>query len=150
MTAEDTYTVHFRLETGVEGILQSSAGTYGPPAAITRIAGSKGTAWTQGDDVFVADANGTRQIAAPDDLVLAPPVPPPSELLVTAYDMMHSTGIDLAPYTKLFEHAADRINGRPVPDQPPVATFADGVEGMRVLDAIRRSSAEHRWVDITK
>jgi predicted dehydrogenase len=148
MTSEDTYTIHFRLKSGVDGVLQSSAGTFGPPAAIMRVAGTKGTAWTEGDDVYVADVAGQRKVEVPDDLRLAPPVPPPAELLKTAYDMMHSTGIDLAPYTKLFEYARDRILGRSVADLPPVATFADGLAGMRVIDAVRRSSDERCWVSL--
>lgn len=148
MTADDTYTIHFRLVTGATGVLQSTAAVWGPPVAITRIAGSEGTAWMQGDDVFVADATGTKQIAVPDDLRLPAPVPPPGDLLVTAYDMMHAGGIDLAPYTKLFEVFRDRILGRSVPDDPPPASFADGVACMRVFDAIHRSSTEHCWVPI--
>jgi len=35
-----------------------------------------------------------------------------------------------------------------VPDDPPAASFADGVACMRVFDAIRRSSTEQRWVAI--
>jgi hypothetical protein len=31
---------------------------------------------------------------------------------------------------------------------PAPATFADGVAGQAVLDAVRRSAAERRWVDI--
>jgi predicted dehydrogenase len=148
MTADDTYTIHFRLKTGTTGVLQSTAGAWGPPVAITRVTGSQGTAWLQGDQVFVADANGTRQVPIPDDLRLPAPVPPPGDLLVTAYDMMHSMGIDLAPYTKLFAAFRDRILGQPVPDDPPPATFADGVACMRVFDAIHQSSTEQRWVSI--
>ncbi len=62
--------------------------------------------------------------------------------------MLHSMGIDLGPFTKLFEVMRDRIRGLPVPDHPAPATFADGVALQRVLDAVRRSSAEHVWVSI--
>ena len=43
---------------------------------------------------------------------------------------------------------ADLIEGKPVPADPPPATFADGVAVMRVLDAIRRSARDHEWVEI--
>ena len=33
-------------------------------------------------------------------------MPPPGELLHTTYDMLHAGGIDLAPYTRLFEAMA--------------------------------------------
>lgn len=147
-SAEDTYTIHFRTKTGVDGVLQSSAATFGPPVFCSRVVGSNGTLWIQGDDVLVADRNGERKLPVPDDLRLGTPEPPPGELLVTAYDMLHSMGIDLPPYTRLFEIFRDRIQGRPVPSDPAAATFSDGVAGQAILDAIRRSSREHTWVTL--
>jgi predicted dehydrogenase len=147
-TAEDSYTVRFALHSGVDGVIQASAGDWGPPVVLARIAGTKGTVWTEWESVFVADKSGTRQVPVPDDLALAAPDPPPGDLMVTAYDLMHSTGIDLAPYTRLAETFRDLIDGKPVPDDPRPATFADGVAGMVVLDAIRRSAAEQSWVPI--
>jgi predicted dehydrogenase len=140
-TAEDTYSVHFRLRTGVEGLMQSTAADWGPFLVATRIAGAKGTAWLEGDAVMVADRSGSRAVEVPDDLRLGPPDPPPGDLLVTAYDMLHSMGIDLAPYTRLAETFRDLISGSPIPPDPRPATFADGVASMVVLDAIRRSAA---------
>ena len=97
MTAEDSYTVHFRTRSGVEGVMQSTAGAWGPPVFVTRIAGSKGTVWVDFDTVSVADRDGTRQIPVPDDLAHPPPDPPPADLLVTAYDQLHAFGIDIPP-----------------------------------------------------
>jgi predicted dehydrogenase len=116
---------------------------------VTRVAGTAGTVWADFDTVHVADATGTRKVPAPADLPVAPPEPPPGGLLGTAYDNLHAFGIDLAPYTRLCTTFRDLIEGRPVPDDPPPATFADGVAGMHVLDAIRRSDREHAWVEIT-
>ena len=148
MSAEDTYTVHFRTEAGAEGILQSSAGAFGPPLVASRIAGSRGTAWLQGDEVWLADRTGARKLALPDDLRTAPPSPPPAELLHTAYDAMHASGLDMGPFTRLAEVFRDRILGRPVPSDPAPATFADGLAAQRVLDAIRRSATERAWVPV--
>ena len=148
MTAEDSYTVLFRTRTGVDGVMQSTAGAYGPPLFVTRVAGSAGTVWVDFDAVSVADAEGQRQVPAPDDLVLPPPDPPPADLLVSAYDQLHAFGIDLPPYTRLYETFAALIEGRPVPDDPRPATFADGVADMAVLDAIRRSAADQAWVEV--
>ncbi|MBV8387938.1 MAG: Gfo/Idh/MocA family oxidoreductase [Acidimicrobiia bacterium] len=149
MTAEDTYTVHFRTKTGVDGVMQSTAGAYGPPLFVTRVAGTGGTVWVDFDTVSIADADGQRQVEVPDDLVLPPPDPPPVDLLVTAYDQLHAFGIDLPPYTRLYQTFADLIAGRRVPDDPRPATFADGVADMQVLDAIRQSAAnQHDWVSI--
>jgi predicted dehydrogenase len=147
-TADDTYTVHFRTRSGAEGILQSTAGAYGPFVSCSRIVGATGTLWIQGDDVFVADSHGQRQLEVPDDLRLPPPNPPPGELLVTAYDMLHSMGIDLAPYTQLFRVLRDRIRGEAVSADPAAATFEDGVAIQAVLDAVRLSSQERRWVQL--
>ena len=68
MTAEDTFTVHFRSRSGVEGIMQSSAGTWGPPVVSMRISGTAGTVWTEGDAVWVADQKGARPVEPPADL----------------------------------------------------------------------------------
>jgi len=149
MTAEDSYTVHFRTRTGVDGVMQSTAGAYGPPLFVTRVAGTAGTAWVDFDTVSIADADGQRQVPVPEDLVLAPPDAPPADLLVTAYDQLHAFGIDLPPYTRLYETFAALIDGRAVPDDPRPATFADGVADMAVLDAIRRSAADQAWVAVT-
>jgi predicted dehydrogenase len=148
MSAEDTYTVHFRTESGVEGVLHSSAASRGPMLADQRVTGTKGTAWLVGDEVHVATAEGSGPLATPDDLVLGAPVPPPMDLMVTAYDWMHSMGIDRHPYARLFGVLRARIEGRVVPQDPPAATFADGVAGMRVMDAIRRADREGTWVPI--
>ena len=75
-TAEDTYTVHFRTRNGVDGVMQSSAGSWGTPLAATRIAGSKGTLLVEGNDVFVADGTGQRKLDVPADLELPAPLPP--------------------------------------------------------------------------
>jgi predicted dehydrogenase len=148
-SAEDSYAIHFRLRSGAAGIMHETAGDWGSPVVVTRIAGSKGTVWSEGDAVLLADASGTNEVSVPEDLMPVPPDPPPAELMVTAYDLMHSTGIDLEPYTRLAATFRDRILGRPIPKDPPPATFVDGVAGMQVLDAIRQSAAEHTWVSIT-
>jgi predicted dehydrogenase len=108
----------------------------------TRVVGTQGTAWAEGDRVQIADGAGTREAALPDDLRVAAPEPPPAELLVTAYDLLHSFGIDYGPYVRLCEHFLARIEGRPPPAGPEPATFVDGVANMAVLDAIRASHAD--------
>jgi predicted dehydrogenase len=148
MTAEDTYTAHFRTVSGVEGIMQSSAGAWGPPLIAARLSGTAGTAWTEGDTVWLADRQGTRSVDPPADLLVGPPDPPPTDLMATTYDFMHCTGIDMGPYTRLFEVLRARADGEPVPADPAPATFVDGVADMAVLDALRQSAAEHRWVEI--
>jgi predicted dehydrogenase len=147
-TAEDSYTVHFRLHSGVEGVVQSTVADWGPPVFHTRICGTKGTLWAEGDAVWVSDRSGAREIPVPDDLRTPPPDPAPADLFVTAYDYLFATGIDVGPYARLFETFRDLILGRPVPNDPSPATFADGLAGMAVLDAIRRSAADRAWVTV--
>lgn len=133
--AEDSFSVRFRLVGGVEGVLQQTAAAWGPYAGITRVAGTDATLWTEGDAVFVADRDGTRQLAVPPDLAL-PGAPDESD------DPRHRfTHLELGPYTRLCEVLRAGVDG--VPHSAPVAvpTFADGVAAMIVLDAIRASAA---------
>jgi predicted dehydrogenase len=147
-SVEDTYTVHLRTTSGVDAVLQSTAAAWGPPVICSRIYGSRGTLWIEGDAVRVADRSGTRTLAVPGDLENPPPEPPPSEFMLTTYDKLHAAGFDLAPYTKLCDVMRRRILGLETPADPAPASFADGVAGQMVLDAIRRSSAEQRWIEV--
>ena len=60
----------------------------------------------------------------PDDLITPPPDPPPADLLTTSYDLLHATGIDIGPYTRLFETFRELINGASIDGRPKPATFA--------------------------
>jgi predicted dehydrogenase len=147
--AEDSFSVRFRLTNGVEGVMHESACDWGPPVFMTRVAGTSGTLWVEGGAVYIADADGTRQLPVPDDLAPPPADEPPMDLLVTAYDRMRSGGSEIPPFTRLYETFRDLIDGKPVPADPRPATFADGVAAMAVLDAIRQSAAEGNWVTVT-
>jgi hypothetical protein len=119
----------------VEGVLQQTAAAWGPYGGITRIAGTDGSLWTEGDAVFVADRDGTRQLPVPPDLTL-PGAPEESD------DPRHRfTHLELGPYTRLCEVLRAGVDGRPLDARVPVPTFADGVACMDVLDAIRASAA---------
>ena len=120
---------------------QSSSASWGPLLIHTRIAGTDGTLSIVGDTVRLADRDGERTVEVPGNMVGEAPVPPPSDLLVTAYDLLHATGIDRGPYTELARAFRRRILGLEVADEPPLPTFADGVAAMAVLDAARRSAA---------
>ncbi|MCB0996175.1 MAG: Gfo/Idh/MocA family oxidoreductase [Acidimicrobiales bacterium] len=142
MTADDTYSVLMRLDNDATVLMHSTCASRGPFLVNTRVVGMAGTAWVDGPQVSVDTGRGVQLIPMPDDLPLVAPDPPPAELLHTAYDMWHSMGIDLAPYTRLYARLIDLVAGNDVPDDPPAATFADGVAGQAVLDAIRASSAD--------
>lgn len=133
--AEDTFTVRFRLRAGVDGVLQQTAAAWGPMSGLTRVAGTRGSAWIDGPEAWIADHEGSRRLEIPPDLAL-PESPPASA------DPRHRfTHLELGPFTRLCEALRAGVEGRPAPAGVPLPTFADGVAEMRVLDAIRASSA---------
>jgi predicted dehydrogenase len=135
--AEDSYAVCFQTANGVEGVLQHTAGAWGPGASMTRVAGTEGTVWIESGTVKVADRNGTRDLPVPSDLILPPP-PPPSD------DPRHRfSGVELGAFTRLCEVLRAAMDGRAPATAVPVPTFADGVACTEVLDAIRKSAANN-------
>ena len=134
--ADDSYSMRFLMDSGVEGSMQQTAGAWGPPAQLWRCAGSKGTVWTEGGKVMLADKTGTRELLVPDDLRLPPP--PPATDPNGADRMSH---LEIGPFTRLCEALRNAVEtGDP---RAPVAvpTFRDGLASMRVMDAIRASAA---------
>ena len=148
MTANDSYDVQFELANGCIGIMSSSCAMGGDFVAATKVVGSTGTAWLRGEEVWLDAGSGPVQVPSPTDLPFEAPEPPPAEFLHTTYDMWHSMGIDLAPYSRLYRRVGDLALGRTVDDDPPLATFADGLAAQLVFDAIHQSSRENRWIDI--
>ena len=132
--ADDTFIVRFTMRSGVEGMLQQSAGAWGPAVNVTRVAGSAGSVWSADGAVWLASASGDERVPVPDDLRLPPP---PEE----SDDPRHRfTHIELAPFTRLCEVLGDLVDGRPPRHPTPPATFDDGLAGMLVLDAVRASA----------
>jgi predicted dehydrogenase len=150
-TAEDAYSVMVELADGAVAFIQGVASDRGPMVFMTRVTGTLGTVWVEGDVVRVADASGTREAALPPELAVATPEPPPAVLMHTEYDLLHATGIDLGPYTRLAEVFASLVRGAdPASFDPAPATFADGVASMAVLDAMRESARERRSVELAR
>jgi predicted dehydrogenase len=151
-TADDGFVVHFRLRSGVAGVMQSTAADRGGFVIETRVIGTRGTAWIDGlgAEVWLADGDGTRQLPIDEDLRTPPASAPPRSLLTSTYEQMIGHGLDLGPYTRLAEHFRARITGSEPPRGPAPATFADGVADMAVLDAMRRSAAENRTIAIAR
>nr|WP_314468659.1 Gfo/Idh/MocA family oxidoreductase [uncultured Novosphingobium sp.] len=140
--AEDSYSVRFVTKSGVEGSMQQSAGAWGQPASLCRCAGSKGTVWIDGGKVFLADSAGTRQLEVPPELAL-PQAPAPSD--PAASDPAASgraPPFELAPFTRLAEALKARITGQAQAGGVAVPTFRDGLECMRIMDAMRASAAQ--------
>jgi predicted dehydrogenase len=133
--AEDSFTVRCRFASGAEGVLQQTAAAWGPYAGLTRIAGTTGTVWIEGDEAWLADAAGTRCLAVPPELEL-PAAPEHSD------DPRHRfSHLELAPFTRLCGVLRDGVEGRAHESPVPIPTFVDGVAEMRVLDAIRASAS---------
>jgi predicted dehydrogenase len=147
-TADDAFTVTFLLDSGVEGVMHGASSMPGPGLRATKVVGTKGAAWLDGFDVWLDDGSGPRQAPIPPDLAGPPPVSPPADLLRTAYDNLHSMGIDLDPYTRVYRVLRARILGEEVPAGPVAGTFADAVALQLVIDAVRRSAAEHTTVSV--
>ncbi len=135
VTAEDSFTIRFTTHGGCEGVLQQTAGAWGDPAGMTRVAGTAGSLWTDAAGVHVADADGSRVLPVPPDLELPPP-PPESD------DLRHRfTHLELGPYTRLAEVLRAGVDGVTIETAVPVPTFRDGLASMLVLDAVRASAA---------
>jgi predicted dehydrogenase len=150
VTADDTYTLTFTLDSGVEGVVHSSAAVAAPPLFGTQYTGTQGSAWIDAaaHAVMVDDGNGARRIEMPDDLVSPPPVPPPAELIQSTYDQWHATGNEVIPCARLHRAVRARILGEPDAPDPVLPTFVDGIALHVLMDAIAQSSAEHRTVAV--
>jgi predicted dehydrogenase len=131
--AEDSYSIRFHMTNGAEAVLQHTAGAWGPMLNVSRVAGTRGTVWSEGAKVFVADSAGTRELDVPDNLVLPRPAlmddPAKAPML-----------FELPPFIRLCEVLRAAVDGRPPSSAVAPPTFADGLAAMRVLDAVRRSA----------
>jgi predicted dehydrogenase len=158
MTADDCYTVQFETERGAQGVLVAAMASPGPLIMGTKITGAAGGAWIQmgatfGDpaEVWVQNADGARRIDPPAEIVNPPPTPfEVQELIQTEQDRWHTQGFDVAPYARLFGEMKQRIQGRPVTARETAGDFRDAAAGQAVLDAVRRSARERRWVDVER
>jgi predicted dehydrogenase len=142
---DDGFNIRCAMRNGTDVALMQSGAAAGPGASMTRVVGTTGTMWAEGDTVYVADDS------SPGGRVL----PPPSELILPNVDALATgalaemTRSELPPYIRLAEAFRAAIEGRPYAPGPRPATFEDGLACMRVLDAVRRSAADGgRWTAI--
>lgn len=133
--AEDSYVLRFTMANGVEGVIQQTSAAWGPAAVMTRVAGTMGTVWVDGEKVMLADKDGTRELPVPGDLILPPP-PEPSDDPAARY-----SHFELLPYIRLAEILRAGVDGRSPVSAVPPPTFRDGLAAMLVIDAIRASAA---------
>ena len=158
MTADDCYTVQFELESGAEGIIVAAMASPGPLVMSNKVTGTEGGAWIQPGatfadpaEVWIQNAEGMRRVDPPAELVnpVAEPFPV-KELIQTEQDRWHTQGFDVPPYTRLFAEMKFRMKGEPVTARETAGDFHDAAAGQAVLDAIRRSARERRWIDVEK
>jgi predicted dehydrogenase len=136
--AEDAFTVLLRARaSGATVVAQQTGGAWGPPAGLSHVAGTRGSLWLDGTDVWLADREGARVVPAPADLAL-PPGPPPAE------GAGRFTHLELGPYTRLCERVRDAALGDGDAAATGAATFADGVACMEVLDAARSAARAYQ------
>ncbi|WP_280217308.1 Gfo/Idh/MocA family protein [Nocardia neocaledoniensis] len=144
--ATESFAVQFESIGGAVGIIQSSIGSFGPPIAVTRVAGTEGTMWaTPESEVFRVVGSGDTEKVQPDSALavgeeLSAPVEAHGESTL-ARALARATRFS-KPTQHLHTAFRNRILGlASPPDWPPLPTFEDGVANAAVHDAILRSIA---------
>jgi predicted dehydrogenase len=120
--------------------MQQSSGSFGPMVDMVRIAGSDGSIWLDHEGAHFADRTSERALPVPPDLALPPPPPLSGDERHKRMDWQAMAEVEIAPYTELCRSMRAAILGEPAPSPVPMATFADGVANMQVMDAIRFSA----------
>jgi len=139
---DDSFAARFRLKSGVEGVLQQSCGAWGGMTEITRVAGTEGSIWLETGQIRFADRCGEREIPVPPDLALAPPPALGGDPRQSRLDWQIMAEVEIAPYTELCRSLSAGISGQQPASSVPMATFADGVANMQVMDAVRASAQD--------
>lgn len=155
-TADDCYSVQFETGNGVKGTVVAAMVAPGQHVQATKVIGTRGGAWIQSgaqygdpEEVWVSDGMHPRKLDTPADLVYEMPTPfPVTSLIQTEMDRWHTTGFDVPPYRRLFEEMRARIEGHEPKMPERAATFDDAVRVQAILDAVRCSSREGRWLDV--
>jgi predicted dehydrogenase len=129
VTADDTATVGFRLESGISGRIDLSTSAPGGYRRM-EVFGSEGVLTIE---------NGAKLYRAWHDRT--------EEVQPDQRDQGRLEDARVGPFVELAQRVVDRINGVAGPD---FTTFEDGVAVQRVMDAIHRSSDERREVQVSE
>jgi predicted dehydrogenase len=137
---DDSFAVRFRLRNDLEGTMQQSSGSFGPLVEMVRVAGSEGSIWVDHEGAHFADRTSERLLTVPADFQL--PVPPSlgDDPRQQRMDWQAMASVEIAPYTELCKSIRAAILDEPALSPVPLASFADGVANMQVMDAIRESA----------
>ncbi|MGO9456852.1 MAG: Gfo/Idh/MocA family protein [Acidimicrobiales bacterium] len=135
--ADDSFSLRATAGSGTEVVLVQSAADLGPPAAMTRVVGTRGRLWADGETVLLADAGSPagRPLEVPGDLAL------PALDGEDVGPLAAMTRLELPPYIRLAEAFRRAVGGEPPGPGPRPATFEDGLATMRALEAARRSAS---------
>jgi predicted dehydrogenase len=125
------FTARMRLVSGADAVIQESAMSLGPPFAVTRIVGTRGS---------ITLHRGTVTVAAPDERQLVTPSEGGAAVR-SSNPADRFTHLEIGPYTRLAQAFHAAVTGGAATDTLQPATFDDGVACMAVLDTIRESAA---------
>ena len=146
LPVDDTFDIRCRMRSGVDAAVIQSASAVGPAYSTTRVLGTEGTLWADGEGVRLAttdDDPAGRLLDTPPGCEL-PEVDAPA-----AAPLAGMTRMELPPYIRLAQAFRAAIIGEGSGPGPRAATFDDGWACMRVVDAVRRSAADRgAWQEL--
>jgi predicted dehydrogenase len=154
MTADDGYVAHFLLDGDIQGTMSGSCRARGFYME-SRVIGSDATMRFDWASLSLIDKEGGRSVETPADVAAAlraggAEIGAPEEPLPeagTLYEAIHSSDHGFAEEVGLSRAFHNKIRDRGY-RHPSIADFSDGVRHMEVIEAVERSDAEGRWIDL--
>lgn len=131
---EDAYSARFRMGDDVEVVLQNVGAAWAARGLIA-VTGTRGTVGIDDGRAWIADADGTRPLTAPDGVAAI------ATGRVDDEDLAALGDYELRHYERLAAAFRAAIEGGPEEAPVGLPTFADGLGVMRAVDAMRASSA---------
>ena len=145
VTTDDYGAVLLRLADGVRGLFHVSQMVAGRKNRLTlEVAGTEAAlAWDseRPEALWLGRRDGPNGLLGRDPALLSP-----EAAAATDYPGGHAEGFP-DTFKQLYLSIYGWI-GAGMPGPPPVPTFADGDRELRLCEAIARSAAEGRWVDV--
>ncbi len=135
-SSEDSYILQYRMRSGVIGSLLQTGASWASTGR-TVISGTAGTLVLEAGTVTLTDADGRRPIEERGRGISG-----------GTADLADMTDLESRQYAHLADAFRRAIEGVDPADEVPLPTFHDGVAGMAVLDAARRSAREGVVVDV--
>jgi predicted dehydrogenase len=148
MSSDDAASILLRMEGGTRAVMAVSQVSAGHKNAVTvNVDGSTDAIrWssTAPDELWLGHRGRPNEVAFRD-----PGLADPSASALMAYPPGHVEGFP-DTFRALFSQVyADVLRGGPS-DEPTYPTFADGLDAVRVTEAVARSSREGRWVPVER